>query len=97
VFKETREELIKKLEAGDFDSEPRDAMDEKNLLAIGVVSAADVVRLLRRCKGTQYSASPHHKVKKILVHIFQPVDMDRRRWYIKAYFVARRAIFISVH
>jgi hypothetical protein len=72
-------------------------MEEKNLLAVGVVSAAAVGRLLRRCTSQQYAAGQHHKLPRVVVHVFKSVDVDGAGWYIKAYFLRGGATFISVH
>ena len=56
---DARRALIKALEDGDFQHDPRDALSEKNLLAIGEVTETDVIHVLRRTRGDQYSSSPH--------------------------------------
>jgi hypothetical protein len=96
-FEAYRDLLIEKLQSGEYAHEPRDVMEEKNLLAVGVVSAAEVVRLVRRCTRQQYRQSAHHRAPRITVHIFQPVDAGAQPWYIKVYFLKSGATFISVH
>ena len=101
-FKKVRQEAIRALEEGRVQHEARDEVDEKNLLLTGEVSVDQVVRLLRACQGTQYSCAPHHVVREIDVHVFKPHTRlepkgDRKRWYIKLYFLEPDVWFISVH
>jgi hypothetical protein len=96
---QARASLIKALEDGTYQHEPREAQEEKNLLAIGDVSPAEVIRFLHRCKGAQYSESPHHWAPDVMVHLFEP-EVGDETWYIKAYFLDEAdgsAVFISVH
>lgn len=84
---------------GDFQHERRDALSEKNLLAVGDVTAAEVVGLLPKTRGDQYSSSSHDWDAATAVHVFKPV-VNREQWYIKAYFLDpsdESAMFISVH
>jgi hypothetical protein len=101
-FKEARREAIRAIEEGRIQHEARDEVDEKNLLLTGEVTPDQVVRLLRACRGTQYACSPHHLVGEIDVHVFAPearigTSADRKRWYIKLYFLEPEVWFISVH
>jgi hypothetical protein len=94
-----RAALIAAVESGEFQHEMRDSLSEKNLLAIGEVTEAEVIQMLWRTKGDQYSSSRHDWDADTLVHVFRP-EMDGERWYIKAYFLDPRdqsAMFISVH
>lgn len=94
-----RKALIAALEAGDFQHEGRDTLSEKNLLAVGDMTETEVVRLLRRTRGDQYSSSCHDWDSETTVHVFRP-EVDGERWYIKAYFLDpadKSAMFISVH
>jgi hypothetical protein len=96
---DARKALIPALEAGDFQHEARDVIGEKNLLAAGDVTEAEVIRLLRRTRGDQYSSSAHDWDPKTTVHVFRP-EVDGERWYIKAYLLdpsEQSATFISVH
>jgi len=95
-FRETRQRLIAALEDGRFQHEIRGAVEEKNLLAIGDVSAREVIAMLRRCRGNQHRSSPHARDRNVTVHEFMPL-VSRERWYIKAYFLEDEAWFISVH
>ena len=95
-FREERERLITALDEGRFQNEIRGAVEEKNLLAIGEVSAQEVIGMLRRCRGDQHRSSPHNRDLNVTVHEFMPV-INRERWYIKAYFLEDEAWFISVH
>ena len=96
---DARKALIKALEDGDFRHEPRDILSEKNLLAMGEVTENDVIHMLRRTRGDQYSSSPHDWDAETVVHVFRP-EVHREKWYVKAYFLdppGGSAMFISVH
>ena len=95
-FKDARRLLIQALETGRYQHEYRKDLESKNLLAIGEVSPEFVAGLLFRCRGDQYRASPYHFDPKIVCHTFTPV-LEGTRWYVKAYFLAPDAVFISVH
>jgi hypothetical protein len=95
-FRTARRWLIDALKSGLFDHEAREALAGKNYLAIHRVSVETVVMLLQRCSGAQYRESLHHADRSVTVHVFQPIDAERVRWYIKAYKVGT-VIFISVH
>lgn len=95
-FTDVRTLLIDALESGRVQHEYRADMETKNLLAVGDVTAEVVVRLLRRCGGREYRASPYHFDRSILCHQFTPA-VDGERWYVKAYFLSTDAVFISVH
>ena len=98
-LKSARKALIAALEAGDFQHEKRDALSENNLLAVGEVTETEVVGLLRKTRGEQYSSSGHDWDPDTTVHVFKP-EVDGERWYIKAYFLDpadESAMFISVH
>lgn len=92
-----RDLLIDRIEQGFIDHEPRGALSEKNLLAVGAISKERVIQLLRMTKASQYRTDPHHRVARINVHFFEPVDGHGKRWLIKAYFIHPKAWFISVH
>ncbi len=95
-FKDVRCLLIDALESGHYQHEFRADMESKNLLAIGEVTAEFVADLLRRCRGDQYRSSPYHYDPGVLCHQFTP-RLDGERWYLKAYFLSAKAVFISVH
>jgi hypothetical protein len=88
--------LIDALETGRYQHEFRADIESKNLLAVGEVGPEFVVRLLQRCPGKRYRASPYHVDQSILCHEFTP-ELDGVRWYVKAYFLSADAVFISVH
>jgi len=98
-FKAARQATIDALLDGRFEHEERSVADGKNLLASGEVSVDEVVSLLRRCKGDQYEARPHHFDAGQPIDIFRPIE-GGRRWYIKSYLIRLEevvAVFISVH
>lgn len=98
-LKDARRALIAALRSGDFQHEARHVISEKNLLAVGDISEDDVIHLLQRTRGRQYSTGPHDWDPTTTVHVFQP-RVGGVGWYIKAYFLTEeigRAVFISVH
>jgi hypothetical protein len=98
-FRAARTALIRALLAGDYQHEAREALAEKNLLAVGDVTAAEVIAFLRSTRGSQYSSASHDWDRDTIVHVFWPV-VSGQRWYVKAYFLAEAdgtAVFISVH
>jgi hypothetical protein len=64
-FKDAQRDAIKAIEEGRIQHEARDEVDEKNLLLTGNVTPEQVVRLLKACRGTQHSSSPHHHVDTV--------------------------------
>lgn len=88
--------LIDALESGRVQHEYRADMESKNLLAVGDVSPEFVVRLLQRCQGRDYKATPYHLDPRVLCHEFKPC-LDGECWYVKSYFLSGDAVFISVH
>jgi hypothetical protein len=96
-FRKVKRLLVAALESGDFGHEPRDVQEERNLLAVGEVSATLVASIVRRTRGQDHRLSPHHADASVDVHIFNPT-VDGERWYIKAYLSPdESAMFISVH
>lgn len=95
-FKDVRMLLIDALRSRQYEYEERDDLEEKNLHATERVTPSFVIHLLWRCSGLEYESRKHHLYPHLLCHVFKPV-VDGERWYVKAYFVSTRAIFISVH
>lgn len=95
-LRDVRVLLVDALESGRYQHQARQVQSEKNLLATEEVSAAEVVALLHRCRGSEYSTSPLHFDPATTCHVFRPVQRGER-WYIKAYFLSHDAVFISVH
>lgn len=92
-FTEVKRAVIAALRAGTFQHQSRGQIEVKNLLQTGVVSAAEVETIIRRCSGTEHQCSPHHQVKSIDVHV-----IVSQGWYIKFYFIGNPdTVFISVH
>ncbi|WP_236061275.1 hypothetical protein [Paraburkholderia domus] len=85
--------VISALRSGKFEHEARSAINVKNLLSTGQVTAQFVEVLVTKSDGTQYSSSPHHNAPAIDVHI-----IESGGWYVKFYFVGDpETVFISVH
>jgi hypothetical protein len=97
-FRAAKERVLKALDSGDIQHESRDAQNEKNLLAVGDITVAEVAALIRSCNGRQYESSAHHMSRSVEVHEFLPGKgrPSAAQWYIKFYF-RKTAIFISVH
>ncbi|MFL9889519.1 hypothetical protein [Paraburkholderia sp. RL17-381-BIF-C] len=92
-YKQVKRAVIAALQSGRFQHEGRSDINVKNLLATGQVTAEFVEVLVARSNGTQYSASPHHRVDSIDVHVIATGG-----WYVKFYFVSDPdTVFISVH
>lgn len=103
-FTTAKARLLDALTRGDVQHEPREALAEKNLLAVGAVTLDDVKRMVASCTGQQYDRSAHHQVANTEVHEFFPGRgyPGRPQWYVKAYFAPAvrgqyPAVFISVH
>lgn len=95
-FRDIRKQVIDALNSGAVQHEARGDINDKNLLATGAMTIADVIRLLSRCRGNQHESSPHHQDASIEVHVFKPLD-DGTQWYIKLYCIDPDVWFISVH
>ena len=90
-FKDVKEKVIANLLADDYSHETRQDIDEKNLLAVGKITAAALAKVLKKSRGHEYSSSPHHQDSKVLVHV-----IICNGWYVKFYFDPD-TLFISVH
>ena len=98
-FDAARKTVIRALSEGAFLHEARDALSEKNLLAVGDVTAQEIITLLHRTRGDEYTSSPHDWDPETVVHVFRPL-VGKERWYVKVYFLEEpisTAVFISVH
>lgn len=91
-FKAAKAALITALKSGDYQHEERDSIDTKNLLAMGVVTAKEVLDIVARCDGSHHSCSEHHQAKGIDVHLIRYSG-----WYVKFYVIEPDVWFISVH
>jgi hypothetical protein len=103
-FKEARGKVIVALRNNNYAHE-EERLHEKNYLLNGHIDVTSLIALLISCNGTQYTASPHHQVDGLTVHIFKPIQFNTR-WYIKTYFLSDLGplaegdpdtMFISVH
>lgn len=95
-FKQVKHQIITCLKLGAYDHEFRKSIDVKNLFQCGLISENEVLDLVMKTTGNQYETSPHHQAPSIDVHIFKP-QKNRKKWYIKFYFIEPDAMFISVH
>lgn len=91
-FTAAKRKLLAALESGDYQHEVRDAVDVKNVLATGQVTAAALAAIVKRSNGLEHSTSPHHGDASITVHVLKTGG-----WYIKFYFFDPSTFFISVH
>lgn len=90
-FAQVKRRVVAFLLSGDFSHEGRADIEDKNLLQVGKVSAAEVAEVLRKSGGANHHSSPHHQAPSILVHV-----IFCRSWYVKFYFDPDTT-FISVH
>ena len=91
-WNQVKTDVLQALASGSFLHESRGAIDDKNLLAVGDVTPAEVSKIIGKCNGTHHSSSPHHQDSAIDVHVLR-----HSGWYIKFYFVDPDTVFISVH
>ena len=93
-FLHARNKAVACLRKNHYFAEDREGSPVKNLLAIGMVTALDVERMLLGCRGDRksYQEDDHHDSRKPMIHIFKP-----KPWYIKLYFMDPDCVFISVH
>ena len=91
-FREAKRRVLKALAEGTYQHEARSAIDVKNRLLTGAVTAAEVIAVIGRCNGTHHATSPHHADASVPVHVLR-----RDGWYIKFYFLDEDTVFISVH
>jgi hypothetical protein len=95
-FKQVKTKVLECLKTGHILHEERDSIDIKNLLSTGVVSVEEVMEIIGRARGNDYSSSPHHFDDKIDVHVINTTCLGRS-WYIKWYFTEPDSVFISIH
>ena len=93
-FRTAKTEALVALRSGLIQHEPREALDEKNLLATGDVDADFVITLIDVTTSREASASAHHFLD-VQVWTFMPT-VDAVRWYVKFYLIDS-LWFISVH
>lgn len=92
-FKEIKSKVIVALQTGNYQHQARGgAIDEKNLLQSGVVTAQELIGFLSRCNSYHCRSSPHHQIPEIEVHVIR-----KDAWYVKFYFIDPDTFFISVH
>lgn len=91
-WKTKKSRVLGCLDADMVEHEARITIDEKNLLATGDVTNAEVAKLLARASGNQHSQSLHHLDKHTMVNIVKTKD-----WYVKWYYIDPNIVFISVH
>lgn len=91
-FSEAKERVLQSLREGTYQHAVRTALDTKNALAMGELSASELINIVKRCNGSHHRSSPHHLDPSIDVHVLR-----RDGWYIKFYFLDPDTIFISVH
>lgn len=95
-FRAAKTALLEAMRAGRIDHEAREAQDEKNWLATGVLFVSEAIAIVEATQGPG-ECRPHHMLSRsIEVWIFKPVAAGRR-WYVKFYLVDEDAIFISFH
>ena len=90
--KAVKKAVIAALMRGEYQHELRGGIDVKNLLSTGVVTAEQVIDIIKRSDGTGYECSRLHKNIAIDCHVIKAGG-----WYVKFYFLDTATIFISVH
>ncbi|MDH3974014.1 MAG: hypothetical protein OEV42_07025 [Deltaproteobacteria bacterium] len=96
AFKKAKQQVIHCLQNGNVSHETRGNIDVKNLLATGAVTIDEVISIILRAKGGDYSCSPHHFDSNVPMHLIKTVNSGKT-WYIKWYILDPDAVFISVH
>ena len=92
-FKAIKLKVLVALQTGNYQHQARSgAIDEKNLLQSGDVTAQEVIGFLGNCASHHHRSSPHHQIPGIEVHIIR-----KDAWYVKFYFLDPDTFFISVH
>lgn len=92
-FNEAKRRVIAALDTGRYQHEARTAIDTKNLLQIGQISAQNLKKVLLQCNGNNHESLPHHSDPNTEVHIVKHAG-----WYVKFYFIDDpETVFISVH
>jgi hypothetical protein len=95
-FTEIKRQVIQCLIEGSVLHEARNKIDIKNLLEVGTVTIEEVTQIIKKARGTEYAATPHHMDPSIDVHVIK-TRYASEQWYIKWYFIEPDAVFISVH
>ena len=96
-YRQAKREVIECLCEGRIEHElDRCEIDIKNLLSTGAVTAIEVANAIGRSSGTDYECRPHHFDENVEVHILRIQHLGKS-WYVKWYFIAPNAVFISVH
>lgn len=94
-YKLARKSVLNVLKDGTYQHETRDNCVDKNKLQTGEVTPKEVISIIEKSCGSDYTSSAHHRASEIEVHIIKKDD-----WYIKFYFIEEdrsSAMFISVH
>jgi hypothetical protein len=79
-----------------YQGEPRPDLATKNWLAVRKVTPQDVIGMLQACTERHYKSYPHMDMPRVMVHEFKPY-YQKDRWFIRAYLLPSKAMFISVH
>lgn len=95
-FSKVKKQVIGCLESGNVIHPHRNDISIKNLLSAGEISTKDVIGIIKKARGNECEASPHHSDKDIEVYILKTTYVNKS-WYIKWYFMEPDAMFLSVH
>ena len=68
-FRDAKRKVLDCLRTGKVRHEERNNIDTKNLYAIGVVTTDQVIDIIKKARGDNYSSSPHDFDRSIEVHI----------------------------
>jgi len=93
TFRTARSLAIEGLLRDDFSHAERKDREIKNLLTSSTrpVSPADVVAMLKACRGNQHSSRPLRGVSNLPLHEFKPI-WNGVPWYIKLYFLPAEGV-----
>lgn len=93
-FNEVKATAIQKIKEGKISHDPREF--SKNEYAQCLLTDEQVIFMIKNCRGDRYEKRPHHKDKRIPVHILKPAG-KYDGYYVKFYFLEPDVCFMSVH
>lgn len=96
ALKEAQRIFAGLLAKGAFQAEFRPDMTSKNWLAVGKLSADDVIQIIQACKEARYRTYKHLDDPRTIVHDFRS-RWREQRWVVKCYLTEGSAMFISAH
>lgn len=96
-FNDEKRWVLDCLSDGKVVHEFRGLDSDKNWLADGRLTLAQVISLVKACPGKQAKCSPHHSRPELLIWVLEPVAAGVR-WYLKFHRApGDRVKFLPVH